>query len=207
MDRKQKYILGGLFAVVTLLVVSQRQKIINVIKSMGKSDFIKLFYPIAEQVQRETGVPKEVILAQAGLESGWGGAVFGNNFFGIKAGQTWKGLTQELKTWECGKTGDPKKDGITDKVIQIFPPGDSNGVCDKLYSYRVYGTFRKYSSVKEGFKDHANFLLTNSRYKKAFDFKNNPKEFATQIAAAGYATDPDYAGKLHSIIDIIKTVV
>jgi flagellum-specific peptidoglycan hydrolase FlgJ len=210
MTRNNK-ILIGTGAALLLLILSQRNKITKAVKTftsnMAKTDFIKLFLPYATYVQSVTDVPASVILAQAGLESGWGASVYGNNFFGIKAGPSWKGETQLLKTWECGKTGIAAKDGIKDIVISIFKPGDPAGVCKSGYSYRVYSKFRRYKTVKDGFLDHANFLKTNPRYAKAFNYTHNPKQFAAEVAAAGYATDPDYKNKLHTIIDLINTTV
>lgn len=170
--------------------------------------FILKYWKLAQESQAVTGVPWIVTLAQAGLESAWGKSAYGNNFFGIKAGSKWTGATQELKTWECGNTGNPATDGIRDRVIQIFAPGEAGGNknCNK-YSYRVYGKFRAYGSPKDGFIDHGRFLQSNPRYAKAMQHTNDFRLFINEMAAAGYATAPNYAATLNKVCDNIQTIL
>jgi len=47
-----------------------------------------------------TDAQARVAVAQAALETGYGRSVKDNNYFGIKAGSSWKGPTQEFMTWE-----------------------------------------------------------------------------------------------------------
>lgn len=167
------------------------------------SDFVKKFYGYAVRSEYTSGVPALVTLAQAGLESNWGKSAYGNNFFGIKAGSSWKGETQKLRTWECTRT--------SDELIATYAPGSpgSNPSCNAKgkTSYRVYGVFRKYETPADGFADHGKFLKDNKRYANAFNFKSNPAEFARQIALAGYATAPNYGTILVQTIDNIKKVM
>lgn len=63
--------------------------------------------------------------------------------------------------------------------------------------------FRKYDNVLDSYEDHVNFLKTRSRY--AFLFSLNPTDYegwAYGLKKAGYATDPTYAYKLISIIEV-----
>ena len=49
------------------------------------------------------GFFKSVIIAQAAIESNWGRSSLSakyNNYFGIKAGKSWKGKTVNMKTGE-----------------------------------------------------------------------------------------------------------
>lgn len=46
--------------------------------------FIKSIMPFAQQAAASTGIAADLIVAQAGLESGWGAHAPGNNFFGMK---------------------------------------------------------------------------------------------------------------------------
>lgn len=63
--------------------------------------------------------------------------------------------------------------------------------------------FRKYKTAAESFADHSNFLRYQKRYQSLFDLPTEDyKGWATGLKAAGYATDPGYAGKL---IDLIET--
>ena len=52
---------------------------------MSVSFFVKKYSNVAKTAAVAYGLPADVVLTQAGLESAWGSAVYGNNFFGIKA--------------------------------------------------------------------------------------------------------------------------
>jgi flagellum-specific peptidoglycan hydrolase FlgJ len=57
--------------------------------------------------------------------------------------------------------------------------------------------FRKYSKADQSFRDHSDFLKTESRYSFLFDL--NPADYkgwARGLKKAGYATNPDYANML-----------
>jgi flagellar protein FlgJ len=49
--------------------------------------------------------------------------------------------------------------------------------------------------------DHDLMLRDGKRYAAAMQARNDPREFAQALADAGYATDPDYAGKLIALMD------
>ena len=66
----------------------------------------------------------------------------------------------------------------------------------KVKKVQVVDSFRKYSSLEESFLDFGRFLNQNPRYALALQEKD-PERFAKALQAAGYATDPDYADKLH----------
>lgn len=204
MDGKIQYKQIALYAGIGigfyLLVQSLRSQKKNIPVAFSPTDFIKKYYPFALEAQKNTGVPFAVSLAQAGIESRWGKSAIGNNFFGIKVSKGWIGETQKLPTWEYGKTGNAAKDSIKDTVIKIIPPTPP----EKLYKYRVLGTFRKYTTPAQSFTDHGNFLKTNARYKNAFRYTNDANKFIEEIAKAGYATDPNYAKKVKVIIDNIN---
>jgi flagellum-specific peptidoglycan hydrolase FlgJ len=61
------------------------------------------------------------------------------------------------------------------------------------------GKWRKYTDWLGSIQDHASFLLSNPRYQPAFAYTSGTT-FAIAIAAAGYATDPQYGQKIVSII-------
>jgi len=68
---------------------------------------------------------------------------------------------------------------------------------------RVAGNAAVMSQVQEDTKKKVNygkFLTTNSRYKPAFAHSNDPYKFANILQSSGYATDPQYAKKLQSIV-------
>ena len=61
-------------------------------------------------------------------------------------------------------------------------------------------SFRAYANFSEAAEDYGKFLTTNQRYVSAFAYTNNPSKFAEQLQVAKYATDPQYAEKLKTII-------
>ncbi|MCE9665014.1 flagellar assembly peptidoglycan hydrolase FlgJ [Halomonas sp. M5N1S17] len=133
----------------------------------------------AQAASRRTGVPAELILAQAALETGWGRheiakADGGNshNLFGIKAGSSWRGPTTDVTTHEY----------INGKRTRIVD------------SFRVYGSF------EEAFTDYANLIGNNPRY-AAVTTAGSAEQAARALQAGGYATDPAYADKLIAIMN------
>ena len=132
--------------------------------------FIKTMMPIAEAVQKKWGVPKEVVIAQAAQETGWGKHVKGNSYFGVK-GKSPKGASVNFTTHEEGSNG--KKSIINDK-------------------------FRAYKNVQEAADDYGHFLASNHNFKAAFAHKTQPLQFASQLKK--YATDSKYTSNIQSII-------
>lgn len=138
---------------------------------MPPTSFIAMLLEAARDCQRATGIPASFTLAQAALESSWGSRAPGNNLFGIKADRGWKGATVDVPTHEVYK-------GVRIAVV------------DK---------FRAYSSWKDCMIDHAAFFRQNPRYTACFR-ESTGEGWAAAVAAAGYATDPDYAKKLIAIM-------
>lgn len=67
-------------------------------------------------------------------------------------------------------------------------------------------SWNQYSSTSAGFLWHGRWLHGNPRYANAFNFIDNPTEFAKQVAAAGYCPPPDcntdrYAQMVNQRID------
>jgi flagellum-specific peptidoglycan hydrolase FlgJ len=145
--------------------------------SSTEQEFIAAISGPAQQSQRETGVPASVTMAQAIVESNWGKsqlASTANNYFGIKAkGRAGTAGTISLPTWE------------------VFGGSDVT----------IVDAFRAYNSPTESFIDHGRFFHENRRYAQALRTSSDPREFARQIHAAGYATDPQYANKLINMMD------
>lgn len=138
---------------------------------LSPSEFARLFGPVAREASKKSGVPASIILAQAALETGWGGSTIGDakNLFGIKG------------TGPAGSVRVPTQEVINGRRVTIND------------------NFRKYNSWQESIEDHGR-LLQNSRYARAMAVKNDPDQFARELQKAGYATDPEYASKLISIM-------
>ena len=169
---------------------------------MLPKDFVHKFYPFALQTEKKTGISAIFILAQAALESGWGTSIPGNMFFGVKASKhTPSHKKQLLTTKEIFSEDSPRIRAKFPAVIKVEKRTDGK------FIYTVKDWFRKYDTPEECFTEHGNFFIKNSRYSKALLVKNDPYKFATEVAAAGYATATNYAGTLHKLIDTIKKYV
>lgn len=164
---------------------------------MKTSEFVKAYYPFAKQTETKTGMSAVAILAQAALESGWGKVAPGNMLFGVKDNDGVNGNEQLLVTTEYSRRMDLK----FPEIISVKPV-IRNGV--KMFKYTIRDYFRKYNSPEESFTDHARFLIINPRYAAALKVKHDPVAFVKAIAKAGYATDPNYAKTLVSIIGMIQ---
>jgi flagellum-specific peptidoglycan hydrolase FlgJ len=75
---------------------------------------------------------------------------------------------------------------------------------DGTYLYIVKDWFRAFASAEEAFTGHAQFLASNPRYAPAFAVGLDAYAFAKEIARAGYATDPDYATVLASVMRSVE---
>ena len=142
---------------------------------MKAQDFIDLIGPAARASAKVSGVPASFTVAEAALESGWGSsqlATQGKNLFGVKADPAWRGDVLVLNTRE-------------------FLHGTW---------VMVPARWRKYADWQSCMDDHAAFLHQNRRYEPCFECTTG-KAFAAAVARAGYATDPDYAAKVMSIIE------
>jgi flagellum-specific peptidoglycan hydrolase FlgJ len=161
-------------------------------KKLSPVDFATLLYPYARKCEARTGISALAILTQAAWESGWNSASPGWMFFGVKDTDGVNGNEQLLTTTEYSRRPDEK----FPVVISVTPTtyGGRPG-----FKYKIKDYFRKYDSPEESFVDHANFFLRNPRYAKAMAVKNDPNKFFDEIAAAGYATDPNYAANLKAI--------
>ena len=141
---------------------------------MTPAEFIAALAPPAVQSMKATGIPASFVIAEGGLESGWGNSQLATaafNLFGVKADASWHGPTFSIQTREC----------LNGQWV-IEP-----------------ALWRKYDGWLGCITDHAAFFHSNRRYGPALAYKTGPL-FAKAIALAGYATDPDYAEKLTTLI-------
>jgi len=151
---------------------------------IGKSaahveDFVQRLLPHAQAASVATGIPARFMLGQAALETGWGKSEIrgadgrnSHNLFGIKAGSGWKGQTVDIVTTEY-------VDGKPQKQVD---------------------SFRAYDSYADAFRDYGKLLRNNARYQNVIARGHDAAGFAHGLQQAGYATDPNYAQKLMSVI-------
>jgi flagellar protein FlgJ len=141
--------------------------------------FVQKLLPHAQAASASTGIPARFMLGQAALETGWGKAEIrgadgrnSHNLFGIKAGAGWKGQTVDVVTTEY-------VNGTPQKQVERF---------------------RAYASYADSFRDYASLLQNNARYQNVIAQGRDAAGFAQGLQQAGYATDPNYAQKLMSVI-------
>jgi LysM repeat protein len=66
-------------------------------------------------------------------------------------------------------------------------------------------SFRAYDSVRESYEDHSKFIANRERYQRLFSLKTTDYVgWAKGLKACGYATNPQYAQRLISIIETYK---
>lgn len=147
-----------------------------------QQDFMSRMLPHALQASQSSGVPPQLMLGQAALESGWGKreirmADGSNSFnlFGIKANAGWSGKVAEVMTTEY-------RDGV---------------------AYKQVDKFRAYSSYAEAFRDYAGLIGQNPRYAAVLQQGDDLVGMAQAVQKAGYATDPDYADKLVRVMSLL----
>jgi flagellar protein FlgJ len=137
--------------------------------------FVEALWPAADKAAQALGLPTEALLAQAALETGWGGHVMraangtsSHNLFGIKADQRWSGERVRQETLEF----------------------------EQDVAVRRREFFRTYGSFEESFQDYVDFLKQNPRYAHALRNTRDVAEYFKALQDAGYATDPEYAQKI-----------
>jgi hypothetical protein len=143
-----------------------------------KEAYLELIKGLAPKQYREIGMSSAIQVAQSILETGWGQSIpvdkytgqFSYALFGIKGSGTAGSVT--ITTWEV-----------------------YNGV-----SVTIDDQFRAYHSVQESWDDHAAFLMGRPWYAPFRAVMADPIQGAYAIRRSGYATDPNYPGKLINIM-------
>jgi len=141
--------------------------------------FIRDILPQAKSAANTLGVSPGLLVAQSALETGWGKHVMARpdgssafNLFGIKAGPSWRG------------------DTVTKPTLEF-----RNGVMQTEIAH-----FRAYPSAGDSLKDYVEFIQSNSRYRDALAHGGDDIQYVKSLQKAGYATDPNYADKIVSIM-------
>lgn len=187
--RKKKKVggrLAALLVVVLLVFVGvytghhlyqryQQQQIIEK-RNNARKLFIQQVAPEAQAMQNRYHVLASITIAQAILESDWGSSQLASqyhNLFGIKG------------------TGADSKEMSTKEYT------DGKWIVIK-------GRFKVYDSWDASIKDHTQLMVngtaTNKQNYSKVTQATNYQEAAKALQRAGYATDPDYAKKLISVI-------
>ena len=142
--------------------------------------FIEQLYPAAQQAAEQLGIDPKALLAQAAIETGWGKHMIHNtsgqnshNLFGIKADRRWQGDRAIVNTIEF-------EQGVA--ATKKAP-------------------FRMYDSFADSMQDYVGFVKQNPRYEEAIKHSQSPESYFSELQKAGYATDPDYAKKVLSVLE------
>jgi flagellum-specific peptidoglycan hydrolase FlgJ len=138
---------------------------------MTRAEFLEKAKAAAKAAAATSGFPAGIAVAQAALESAWGGSLLAreaHNYFGIKASGTREAIT--LPTWE---------------VVDGTPQ-------------RAVARFARYASMEECFADRDAIIARARCYAGARAAAAEPEGFARALAER-WATDPDYAKKVLAI--------
>lgn len=179
-----------LFTIVAIVLLTQIMKIMGIgVQGMKpfvytgkntKQEWYAWIVPLAKQVGAEHGIPWQAIAVQTAVETGWGKSSLltkHNNFGGIKLAGSGAPSFVALPTTE-------------------YINGQKTTVTSK---------FASWPTPYEGLIGYARFFHRNKRYATALKYPNDPKRFIEEIKKAGYATDPNYVAKLHSLLNDLKT--
>lgn len=144
---------------------------------MTKEQFIAKIAPYAVSSMKESGISAALTIAQAALESAWGRSgltVQANNLFGVKGTSPAGSITLPTREFSGGRW-------VT-----------------------VNAAFRAYRNWGESIADHAKLLTGGVSWNRQLYSKvigADARTAAQEVAKAGYATDPGYAGKLIALMD------
>ena len=155
---------------------------LNTPQFKAPQDFVHALTEPAKNAEQKLGVPFQVVIAQAALETGWGQKIIqndngqsSNNLFNIKADNRWTG----------------------DKAVKETLEFEQGAMVKKKEPFRVY------DSLVDSVNDYVNFLSSSERYQGALDKVNNVEQFLQGLQSAGYATDPNYANKIMATLSSV----
>ena len=145
-------------------------------------EFVQKLKPIVESVLAGSGLPVDAVLGQAALETGWGQQVIADtkgqlshNLFGIKDHAKGEdSVAIHSKEFEHGRWVN-KQDN-----------------------------FRAYPDWAASVKDYVSTITQSPRYAHLVEKVEDAMEYLAGLQEAGYATDPDYAEKIASLIPRVE---
>ncbi|MBG9988936.1 glycoside hydrolase family 73 protein [Aerococcaceae bacterium DSM 111176] len=144
-----------------------------------RQEFIHQLVPVAQNLQRQYGVLASVSLGQAALESNFGTSELGasyNNLYGVKT-----------------EAEDP--DGANMSTMEFV---DDEWI-------EIVDRFKVYPSWEASMREHAELIYYGTSWDSEFYQDvlagDTYQEQANGLQSAGYATDPDYADKVISMIE------
>lgn len=167
------------FAIRLLISPSSEQVVApEITEEQQHEEFIQKLVVHAQELQDGYGVLPSIIIGQAILESNWGQSLLASeykNLFGIKAYGSQKKVNLETQEY------------VNEEWITI------------------QGDFRVYDSWEDSMDDHTMLFVNGVNwdpllYEKVLTAEKYA-DAAKALQEAGYATDPDYADKIISVIE------
>lgn len=164
-----------------------RKKITDYIRLISSSTLgvkvarVRELLPLSITVAIESGLPADIILAQAILESGWRGTPHGRSYFGISD----KRLGKQAKF----STEEEYVKGKRTKIIK---------------------SFNVYDRDIDAFRDYARFIFGNPRYKDVLSlyFRNGSSyDYIKGIKAKGYATASNYVTSVWNVRESVMNII
>ena len=145
---------------------------------MDKKLYIATYWTECQAACAGTPIYPLMALAESAVESGWGDSYLtkeANNFFGTKSTPSWEdaGGKFVLK---------PTREAVKGQNII------------------VQAKFRKYDSAQQCFENYVHFVTQPGYIAHGVDKATTPEDQIKCIAAAGYATDPNYADTIISVM-------
>lgn len=144
----------------------------------GMESFVQQLAPAAKAIAEKLGISEQALVAQAALETGWGKHVIedqnGNssfNLFNIKAKNNEPSITIETTEY---------RDGLP---------------------LKERAEFKRYTNIAQSFEDYGQLISGSKRYQEALAQGRDSDAYVEQLQQAGYATDPNYADKIKSIMN------
>lgn len=151
-----------------------------------KRAFVTALWLAADEVSREVGWPRDLIISVAAHESNWGRSgltKLANNLFGFKVNTEWLAA------------GKPYVEMPTGEVF--------GGVATTIKA-----KFRAYPTWADSVRDYVRLITTLSRYAKANEYakRGDLQGYFKAVKEGGYATDPRYDEKLSGMLAQIKSL-
>jgi flagellum-specific peptidoglycan hydrolase FlgJ len=146
------------------------------LKNIGekKKSWLDSFTAAAKPICEKNGIPYQMCVAQAALESGWGAKAPKFNHFGIKGSGSAGTQTFKSKEFKGGQ----------------YVAKEMN--------------FAAYKSLEDAIQAYCDAMKNNPKFKYATEkFSTDFNKFATWIWGKGYATDPNYVLTLLGVINVV----
>lgn len=165
----------------SLKIYQTDENIEELAKPHSQSEFIDILGEYAKTVAKEQNLYASVMIAQAALETGFGqsslSSVPNHNLYGMKGSYQGSSVTMPTKEYSQSKGW-----------------------------YTVHAQFKKYPSYLESLLDHASYIRRGpswapNYYSGVWLENTSSYRDATASLQGRYATDPNYANKLNTIIE------